>query len=256
MTRAQILTYISQLDGWLSLHEGFFLYESARGGKGKGEIVEIGSWMGKSTICLAGGLKETRSASSGQRKVIAIDPHKGEFSKNNKIGKKAPTFKKFQENLKQAGLLRYVKPLVTTSLSGAKTWKKQIRLLFIDGLHDYKNTLQDFTLWSPFVGSNGIIAFHDAFCGHNGPERVILENILPSDWQNIGVVGSIIFVQKGKAKNVNQRLNLMRHRLLIPLAIKLNKTSFPSWLKFFLIHRVIKVLLLNPYTLLLQLERE
>jgi len=197
MTRSQILTYISQLDGWLSMHEGFFLYESARLGKGKGEIVEIGSWMGKSTICLAAG-----SASKNREKIHAIDPHKGEFSKNNTIGKKSPTFKKFRDNLQKAGLLSYVKPLITTSRTAAKAWKRPIRLLFIDGLHDYKNTLQDFTLWSPFVSTSGIIAFHDAFCGHNGPERVVLENVLQSEWKNIGVVGSIIFVQKGKPKSV------------------------------------------------------
>ncbi len=247
MTRSQILTYISNLDGWLSLHEGFFLYESARNGKGKGEIVEIGSWMGKSTICLAGG-----SESKKRERVFAIDPHKGQYTRNNGIGKKSPTFKKFLSNIQVTGLLSYIKPLVTTSKNAAKNWKKPIRLLFIDGLHDYKNTVQDFTLWSPFVSTNGIIAFHDAFCGHIGPERVILENVLQSEWRDIGVVGSIIFVQKGKPKDIMQYLNLFRHRILIPLALKLNKSDMSKGIKFFLIHRIIKLLLLNPYTLLFQ----
>lgn len=249
MTRNQILTYISALDGWLSMHEGFFLYETARRIKGKGAIVEIGSWMGKSTICLAAGSKI-----SHRSKVAAIDPHKGEYTRNNKIGKKSPTFKKFQKNVSEVGLLSYVNPIIATSQKAAKNWKKPIKLLFIDGLHDYKNTHLDYSLWSPFVQNNGIIAFHDAFCGHVGPEKVVKE-ILSGNWKNIGVVGSIIFFQKGKPKTIFQLLNIARYRLLIPLALALNKSTLYSKFRFFLIHRLIKLLLINQYTFLLQLEK-
>lgn len=250
MTRNQILSYISALDGWLSLHEGFFLYETAKK-KGKGEIVEIGSWKGKSTICLAAGSKISEGP-----KITAIDPHKGEFTKNGKIGKKSPTFTTFKKNLEKVQLTSFVNPLVTTSKKAAQNWKKSVKFLFIDGLHNYKNTYQDYSLWSPFVANNGIIAFHDAFCGHAGPERVVSEEILSKNWKDIGVVGSIIFVQKGKPQTLMQNINNIRHKLLIPLALRIDKKSMPHWLKFFLIHRIIKFLLINQYTLLLQLGNE
>lgn len=249
MTRNQILTYISALDGWLSMHEGFFLYETARRIKGKGSIVEIGSWMGKSTICLAAGSKISHGS-----KVTAIDPHKGEYTKNNKIGKKSPTYKKFQKNVSEVSLLSYINPIIATSQKAAKNWKKPIKFLFIDGLHDYKNTHLDYSLWSPFVQNDGIIAFHDAFCGHVGPERVVKE-ILHKDWKSIGVVGSVIFFQKGNAKTIFQLFNSIRHKILISLALKLNTHTLPHKIKFFLIHRLIKLLLINQYTFLLQLEK-
>lgn len=249
MTRSQILSYISALDGWLSLHEGFFLYETARKAKRSGVIVEIGSWKGKSTICLAAGTKLVHGP-----KITAVDPHKGEYTRNNKVGKKSPTFKEFQENLSAVGLKSWVHPVVATSKNAAKSWKKPISLLFIDGLHDYKNTHLDYSLWSPFVMSSGIIAFHDAFCGHSGPEKIVQE-IISMEWKNIGVVGSIIFFQRGKAKTLTQHLNVWRHRVLIPLALKLNKSKINYAIKFFIIHRVIKLLLLNSYTFLLQLEK-
>src|SRR5579872_2424612 len=267
MTRTQILEYITSIEGWLSSHEGFFLYEMAKKVpaekrphpnpllKGEGEqgdvsIVEIGSWMGKSTICLAAGLK---SGSGGI--VYAIDPHKGEYTKNNGIGKKAPTYQKFIGNLKKAGVLDVVVQIIATSEKAAGKWKKPIDFLFIDGLHDYKNTNLDFSLWSPLLKNRGVVAFHDAFCGHSGPEKVILEKVLSHNtWSNIGVVGSIIYAQKRKA-TLLQQLNLFRHRILIPLALKLDKSNISPRVKFFLIHRVIKLLLVNIYTWQLQFEK-
>lgn len=244
MTRTEILQFISHIDGWLSMHEGFFLYEAVKNRKGKGEVVEIGSWKGKSTICLAAGLRSLKKG-----KLFAIDPHKGQYTKNNHIGKKSPTFKKFQENVRKAGLLSFVNPIIATSQKAAKDWEKPIRLLFIDGLHDYKNTKLDFSSWSPFLKTNGIVALHDAFCGHDGPERVVQEELLSSDlWSNIGVVGSIIFAEKKKATTFIEQCNLFRHRLLIPLAIQINKKNIPNFLKFFIIHRALKLFLINSYT--------
>ena len=256
MKRKEVLAYISTIDGWLSSHEGFFLYEAARsinsGKTKKGNIVEIGSWLGKSTICLASGSKE-----GSKSNVFAIDPHKGEFTKGNGIGKKAPTFKEFQQNLKKTGVASLVKPLVTTSKKAATSWKGSIQLLFIDGLHDYKNSKLDYSLWSPFVAENGMIAFHDAFCGHIGPEKIIRDEILSSDnWHDIGVVGSIIYAKKGTAKTLLQRLDILRTKFFISLALSLNKKEIFAPIKFFLIHRVIKTFLLNTYTMQLKLENE
>ncbi|MGH7203322.1 MAG: hypothetical protein ACREHC_02660, partial [Candidatus Levyibacteriota bacterium] len=64
----KIITFVSNIPGWLTVKEAQFLETIVlRTEKRKGEIVEIGSFCGKSTICLA--------QSSG--KVYAVDPHKG-----------------------------------------------------------------------------------------------------------------------------------------------------------------------------------
>lgn len=234
----EIYSYIKTLDGWLSSHEAYFLYKAAKEAKRKGEIVEIGSWKGKSTICLSAGSKNT--------KTTAVDPHKGEYSKGKWLGKDAPTYKEFLNNLKKAGVKDRVEPLITTSEEAAKTWKMPIKLLFIDGLHDYKHAKQDYELWNPFVVPNGVISLHDAFCGHIGPERVVLEDILSShDFKDIGVVGSIIYAKKGKPTLI-ESIFLLRTKYLIRLALLLNHINFPF--KFFIIHRIIKILLLNAYT--------
>ena len=62
----------NKLRGWLTPAEGELLYNLAKNCTGKGVIVEIGSWVGKSTIHLAAGSQE-----GSQVPVFAIDPHTG-----------------------------------------------------------------------------------------------------------------------------------------------------------------------------------
>ena len=58
------------IEGWLSEKEAFGLYSIANKLGAGSTIVEIGSWKGKSTYCLAKGLKNG--------KIFAIDPFNAE----------------------------------------------------------------------------------------------------------------------------------------------------------------------------------
>src|SRR5438876_7135452 len=53
----EVKRLVAGVPGWLTPNEGHALYEAARACTGRGVIVEIGSWKGKSTICLARGLE-------------------------------------------------------------------------------------------------------------------------------------------------------------------------------------------------------
>jgi predicted O-methyltransferase YrrM len=50
----------------------------------------------------------------------------------------------------------------------AKDWDKEIDLLHIDGLHDYKNCKNDCDTWSPLLKEDGVILFHDTVSNPNG----------------------------------------------------------------------------------------
>jgi len=50
----------------------------------------------------------------------------------------------------------------------AKTWDKEIDLLHIDGLHDYKNCKNDCDTWAPLVKEDGVILFHDTVSNPDG----------------------------------------------------------------------------------------
>lgn len=226
-----------RIKGWLSIDEAYFLYQMAKSGPGKGRIVEIGSWMGKSTVFLAFGSKVAK-----REKVIAIDPHNGEYSGQKRKSK--PTLEIFIKNLTLTGVKDWVIPYIKTSRLAAEHWKGKIRFLFIDGLHDYQHVLEDFRLWEPNVIDGGIIALHDAYHGYEGPEKVILEHVFPnSHFSKFGVVGSLVFFRKKKAIKINERTKRAKDRILMSFAKDLKKIPFPPLAEFIIFHKFFKLLL-------------
>ncbi len=200
--------------GWTSASELEFLYYSAKAVKGKGIIVEIGSWEGKSTIWIAQGAKDGVGA-----RVYAIDPFTGS-SENQKPGLKVWTFDDFKNNLAKAGVQDIVTPVVATSEAAAKEWNRPIEFLFIDGAHEYEYAEKDFLLYSPYLIDGGIIAFHDTtpslkailegcpIFGLPGPRKVVENYIFKSrEFKNIGLVGGIIYATKCAKNSWIDRLN-------------------------------------------------
>ena len=226
---------MKDIPGWLTPHEGVFLSKAAKSLRAGGAIVEIGSFQGKSTICLA---------QSGE-KVYAIDPHKGVVSGT----KTSPTFSKFKKNISEAKVDSLVIPIVKTSQEAAKGWKKPIKFLFIDGLHDRDHALEDFFLWSAHVTPGGMIAMHDAFCGWRGSGDVAMRHMVYSvDFSQIGVVGSIIFGVKGKVFGLG-RIDKLRNELMIELCQSIYRVPWiPRGLAFILVHRFLRIFLVNRFT--------
>jgi len=146
------LSLIKGLDGWLSNKEASLLYRLARRSKGKGEIVEIGSWKGKSTICLSCGSRDGAGT-----KVTAIDPHTGSSEHGDVY-----TFDEFKENIKKAGVEDMVNPIVKTSEDASVGCDKPVELLWIDGAHEEEFVRLDFEKWNPHLIKGGTIAFHDS----------------------------------------------------------------------------------------------
>jgi predicted O-methyltransferase YrrM len=159
----QMSQRFSQIEGFLHNLEGYALFALAATGDGEGEIVEIGSFMGRSTCWLAAGAKK-----ASRERITAIDHFRGspehqigQLYENRTLVSEGTTFHKFMENIEKMQVSDYVNPVVATSEEAASNWNKTIRLLFIDGDHSYSNTKRDFKLWSPFVCDHGYICFHD-----------------------------------------------------------------------------------------------
>src|SRR5437867_11202252 len=134
---------VGEVDGWLSHHEGLYLYALAAKGPGAGAIVEIGSSRGRSTIILAAAARP-----AGRGPVVAIDPHlRGSEGQ-------------FRANVAAAGLSDRVAPLVMRSDEAAATWHDPIRLLWIDGAHGYAAEEGDFKDWQPFVVTGRVNELH------------------------------------------------------------------------------------------------
>jgi len=179
------------LFGPMKAAEGEFLYRTVKDilqshfrltGK-SANIVEIGSYHGKSTACLVQAAKVSKSGN-----IFAVD---------KKLDQE------FYANIKKYDLLQYVKPVEMPSQQAAAMWAKgelsadkDIHLLFIDGDHTYKGLVEDFDAWEKFVVSGGWILFHDY--GLPGVIEGVYEKVIKSpNFTQYGITETIFTVRKG-----------------------------------------------------------
>jgi len=233
LTKKEIHRLMIKNKALLTPNEGWFLYNLAK--KTEGDIIEIGSYIGGSTISLAKGLKNPY-------KVYAIDPHivnnKMVKRLNNRIVPK-DTSQAFKNNVKKARVKNKIILIEKTSEEARKIWdnikkeRNKIMVVWIDGDHEYESVKKDFFLWEPCLEKEGIIAFHDT-CDLNkikelenikrkcfnpniftGPARVIKEEILNSKrFGEIKRVDSIVYIKKIKNYSLKQNLKIkyVNHR--------------------------------------------
>jgi len=202
--QAHVKPLIADIPGWLTDEEGEALYELARACRGEGVIVEIGSWKGKSTVCLGLGSQAGKSVS-----VYAIDPH-ADYR-----------FGDFKQNVERAGIKEVVRPIASLSQAAAGDFDEPIELLFVDGSHEYDLVLEDFEKWVPKVIDGGWVAFHDT-TWTEGPRKVVGAAVYRSrHFKDLRfVVGSMTVARKVERNTLRDRA---RNRYVLGL-----KTAF--WL--------------------------
>ena len=185
------------VDGWLSDAQGRALFEAAASATGRGAIVEIGSWKGRSTTWLASGARL-----AGLR-VHAVDPHRG-----SREDPAADTLTEFRANLAQSGLSDVVEPLVMTSEEASARVDGPIELLFIDGDHSYEGVRRDAELWLPRVMDGGTVMLHDvATAAYNGPRRVVREMVCRDPaFHRIRRVGSMLVAERTARRSARAAL--------------------------------------------------
>jgi predicted O-methyltransferase YrrM len=190
------------VEGWLAQAEGELLYKFAKKCSGRGVIVEIGSWKGKSTIWLA------RGSRAGNRiKIYAVDPHVGA-----PVNQHTSTLADFNRNLQNAGISELVVPLVMTSIEAARTFAHAVEFIFVDGDHKYESVKLDFELWFPKLVKDGYMAFHDSNhrtgvnFGFGGPKKVVEECLFKSYcFSDLSIVNSIAFGRKVERNSFSDR---------------------------------------------------
>ena len=195
--RDEILAHVARTPGWLYPAEAAFLFDAATRVTGKGVIVEIGSWKGKSTIALAGGAERAP--------VYAVDTFQG--SAEHRQHGPVHTFDDFLTNLRTARVDGRVRPICLPSLEAAIDFREPVELLFIDGDHSYDAVRADFEAWVPKVIPGGLVALHDTSYWR-GPRRVVREAIY-GRWAGIRVVRTITAFEKTPPKNLGDRFRWM-----------------------------------------------
>ena len=169
MSLEEALEKCEQVSGWIRPKERVLLYELAF--KCGGNVVEIGSWKGKSTVIMAQALKDRNDGSV----LYAVDP----FEKPPEMSSIAPEYDlwtqqsqgehytEFLENIKRQEVEEFVVPIKAMSEKAVEVYKEKynqpVGFLFIDGCHFVDYVQKDFDLWSPFVSIGGYVGFHDAW---------------------------------------------------------------------------------------------
>ena len=100
-----VIKLAATIESSTTLQEGEWLYLTAKNLKVKPKtVVEIGSFLGKSTIFLGSGINRFAGA-----RVYAIDPHRGDAVINHQFS--GPTYKKFLANITRSRLGKIVVPI-------------------------------------------------------------------------------------------------------------------------------------------------
>ena len=127
----------------------------------KGDVLEIGSFQGKSTFFLGSAVKYSKNG-----KMIAVDHFKGNIGKEKYyiVGKKdlSDLEKGFKENIKKSGLEGFVSLINKSNHEAVKDIDdNSIRLLFIDGDHTETGVKKDLELFRNKLKKGAIIIFDD-----------------------------------------------------------------------------------------------
>jgi len=184
------------IDGWLTPKEASALSLLAALIPQGSTIVEIGSWKGKSTYCLAKG--------AGTRgRIYAIDPfdYSGEPGSAEDYQQRRtnmPLIDEFRENMRARGVMESIQPLQGLSQDFVGCVPK-IDLLFIDGDHSKEACDSDFLNYAPFVCPGGYVLLHDFDATRKdlGPTWVVENRLLPSkEYEFIGCFDSLWVARK------------------------------------------------------------
>ena len=149
----------SQIEGWMSPAELEWLASVA---SRRTLIVEVGSWLGRSTKALA-------CATSGV--VYAVDHWKGSADGGTQAGLRRlggpdKVFDKFREHLQVQIRTGHCVPLRMDSATAIaemsrRAGPKKVELVFIDGDHRYESVRRDIEAWRPLLTPGGLLCGHD-----------------------------------------------------------------------------------------------
>ena len=222
---SDILRSVANVEGQLTEREIACLICLASVPTASGEVLEIGTFKGRSTIVLA-----MASQLGPQERIVAVDPLTSPGVTDPVLkGGESSAWEPLQANLKFAQVAHRVEMHQQYSADLARTWPagRKLRLLWIDGDHTYRGAKTDFDLFSPFLADGAIVAMHDVLHHHGGPARVFAEDILLSPhFGAAGFSGSIGWSQYYRDSRSTATWQMRKLELYRRLARVISYTAF------------------------------
>jgi predicted O-methyltransferase YrrM len=191
--------------GFMPGAEGLALFGAAARYAGRGPVLEVGTYCGKSTIYLAA------AARAAGQPVITVDHHRG--SEENQPGweyhdttlvdpvtGRMDTLPHARATLAAAGVEDDVVVVVGRSAEVARLWRTPLGLLFIDGGHTDVAATTDYESWAPWIAPGGLLAIHDVFPdpadGGQAPYRIYQRALKSGAFTEVEGEGSLRLLER------------------------------------------------------------
>lgn len=159
-TFASTFEAVAGVQGWMTRAQAGRLWDAASRLEAGTQVVEIGSFHGRSAIVLAS------AAPTGVR-ITTIDPHAGNDRGPQEIegyvDEAEQDNQQFHANLAAAGVAGRINHLREFSDAAHPGVEGAIDLLYIDGAHRFGPARNDIVAWGARVPRGGTMLVHDSF---------------------------------------------------------------------------------------------
>lgn len=184
------ITPALSVQGWMRPAELTWLAERAQE---RERIVEVGSWMGRSTLALALHTEGT---------VWAVDTWGGtpDEQAHNIVLRGKPEDWLRREFDRNTAAVKNISPMPCPSVDAAASFAAcgaKFDMVFLDGAHDYENVRADILAWRPLLKKTGLLCGHDYSNSFPGVVRAVRELV-----QNVRAVpGTSIWYEEMNVAN-------------------------------------------------------
>lgn len=152
------------VQGFLTPGDVSFLFNLATELPPGGKYLEVGSWMGLSSIIFANGLLANLNLNA---RIYCVDTWEGspEHQDLSQV-KERQLFEIFQHNINESQMDCLIEAVRGHSTDVAGDWSgPKLDIIFLDGDHSAEGCYQDLRNWLPHLASHGRMLGHDAVPG-------------------------------------------------------------------------------------------
>lgn len=155
-----------KIPGWTSEAELRWLAEQASLRK---NILEVGSWMGRSAAAMAANTQGTVTAVDTWAGTAGDRVHEEQLAGKGKDWL-------FRQFLKHTKPYQNIHTIRQSSQNASTTVAdRKFDMIFLDGAHDYDSVKTDLQAWIPLLESGGLLCGHDFDGGRPGVVQAVRE---------------------------------------------------------------------------------
>lgn len=209
----QTLAVVADVPGWLTDVQARRLWDRAASLEAPAQVVEIGSYRGRSAVVLA-------RAARGGVWVTAIDPHAGNDRGPQQIegtpDEGQDDHEAFLANLDRAGMSEKVRHLRLPAHDALSEVKGKIDVLYVDGAHRYGPAKGDIARWGERVAPGGALLIHDSFSSIGVTLAILRLLVFGSSFEYAGRSGSLAEYRREDLAGARRARNATRQLAQLP----------------------------------------